>query len=124
VPLIARAIWHKVDDELGAGHNRSRTPGDCRASSFHEGGSAPNPWRLHLPVNGHCCAHPAQMVPTHRGVEHLVCGRSMEQYDAAPGTSMEQLAHNCAENILWPDAPSTHLTRSTYFLSSTPQPRP
>jgi len=35
------------------------------------------PWLM--TAGGRCCAHPAQMAPAHRGVEHLVCGHTTEQ---------------------------------------------
>jgi len=76
-----------------------------------------------MTAGGCCCAHPAQMAPTHHSVEHLVCGHTTEKWSLrliASGTwfvdarrssktphpeKVTKVARNCTEEIFGGLAP-------------------
>ena len=139
MPLMAYATWRKVDVRLEAGNNRSRRLEDCCASIFHECGSSTSSSRLPLPGVGRCHAYPAQIAPTHHGIEHLARGHTTETLCARlvasrtllvdarrrsktprPERATNKVAQNCAENSWWPDAARALLKRELIISQALP----
>jgi len=77
---MARAALKNVAEKLEEGHIRSGRPGDCRASSSRDRGSTTSTSRPNIPAACRFCVNPAQIVPSHNGVEHLLREQTMRNW--------------------------------------------